>query len=778
LACFETDGLGNIRLLRSYEGWSRSWTHIVAGQFADGSYSSLLFYDQGAGLAVQYACQGDGELVELAAEDFWRPSWNIIVAGRFSASPYDGLLLYDRAAGFGAFYATSGQGRTELLAEHDDWRSSWTGIVAGNWAADDWNPPEKSDLFFYEGETGYGETYFCNAADDLIQVGGQYGFPVDARVIAGNFGGPYYLPWTNLIFLDEALTQGQVWYAAGFPAREGERDPHDHRSFMPDPHALNWLPTEALDLGGKSYTHVAAANFWAADPEDRNFDGGGFIDLAFYGSASGDLDIYLKEPPPQPLDALMGYPSCNSARPGETITFHVSSTVGPFTLDVYRLGAVERHMRSLAVAPGAGGPYPITRNAWRYGAGWPAAAALCVPSDWPSGLYVARVVADPFLGPVPGSAAVSARQASPATLTNPSRGDGMAARRPPKLTYDIPFVVRSPWPGTTASILVGVPDTTYEAYNFWGGRSLYTGGSGGRAIWVDPYSRFRAPRGFRVSFRRGFRSVDGRAMPNGKWKVWEVPLLAWLERQGITVDLCVMSDLDRDPSVLDGYRLFVSIGHDEYWSQAMRSRVEAHLNQGGNVAFLSGNTCYWQIRFERDGDTMVCYKRAEFDPTSTSDAAHTTVQWTESPVNNSERKLTGVSGAYLYDPESIFFDPQYPEVIRVYTVTAADHWVYEGTDLANGNVFGLYRRPDGEIRTALGPETDVRAHETPSSFRQLAAMYYPSGEVRGEMVIREGSRGTVFSAATMDWCRGLMSDDLYPAISQITLNVLRRLGGA
>src|SRR5262249_26062235 len=141
-------------------------------------------------------------------------------------------------------------------------------------------------------------------------------------------------------------------------------------------------------------------------------------------------------------------------------------------------------------------------------------------------------------------------------------------------TYDIPFAVRSPFPGSRSSILVGIPDTTYEAYNFWGGRSLYTGGSGGSAVWVDPYGRVRAPRAVLVSFRRGFRSVDARIGTDHKWKVWEVPFLAWLERHGIDVDVCAASDLDRDPGALDGYRLYVSIGHDEYWSLEMRQSVE------------------------------------------------------------------------------------------------------------------------------------------------------------------------------------------------------------
>jgi len=58
-------------------------------------------------------------------------------------------------------------------------------------------------------------------------------------------------------------------------------------------------------------------------------------------------------------------------------------------------------------------------------------------------------------------------------------------------------------------------------------------------------------------------------------------------------------------------------------------------------------------------------------------------------------------------------------------------------------------------------------------------MHDRQGHVWATMVISEGAsdKGTVFSAATTDWVMGLVSDDLYPAMSQITINVLRRLGG-
>ncbi|MCB1262012.1 MAG: hypothetical protein KDB33_16735, partial [Acidimicrobiales bacterium] len=84
------------------------------------------------------------------------------------------------------------------------------------------------------------------------------------------------------------------------------------------------------------------------------------------------------------------------------------------------------------------------------------------------------------------------------------------------------------------------------------------------------------------------------------WPDWEQPFIAWAERQGYAVDVCTNADLEEHPGLLapGTYPLVLSVGHDEYWSSAMRDTVEAHIAAGGNAAFLSGNTSFWQVRHE------------------------------------------------------------------------------------------------------------------------------------------------------------------------------------
>ncbi|MGO7258947.1 N,N-dimethylformamidase beta subunit family domain-containing protein, partial [Rhizobium brockwellii] len=60
---------------------------------------------------------------------------------------------------------------------------------------------------------------------------------------------------------------------------------------------------------------------------------------------------------------------------------------------------------------------------------------------------------------------------------------------------------------------------------------------------------------------------------------------------------------------------YLSVGHDEYWSAEQRANVEVARDAGVNLAFWSGNECYWKVRWESSIDgsgqayrTMVCYK--------------------------------------------------------------------------------------------------------------------------------------------------------------------------
>ena len=116
------------------------------------------------------------------------------------------------------------------------------------------------------------------------------------------------------------------------------------------------------------------------------------------------------------------------------------------------------------------------------------------------------------------------------------------------------------------------------------------------------------PRARRVSFDRpyaGFAEPCGFTARYSGWQRWEKPFVQWAERSGYKLDVAVNSDLEFHPEILKHYRLVLSVGHDEYWSSKMRDHLEAFIVGGGNVAFFSGNTAFWQVRSEDNGRTLV-----------------------------------------------------------------------------------------------------------------------------------------------------------------------------
>src|SRR5262249_34259407 len=112
---------------------------------------------------------------------------------------------------------------------------------------------------------------------------------------------------------------------------------------------------------------------------------------------------------------------------------------------------------------------------------------------------------------------------------------------------------------------------------------------------------------------------------------WDAPFITWLETQGYGVDYCTDLDIHADTASLGNYRLLLSVGHDEYWSEPMRSNIEGFIASGGNVAFFSANTCWWRVQIV-DGDTaMICNKDPNGD------------QWWNGSPPHPENSVTGVS---------------------------------------------------------------------------------------------------------------------------------------
>ncbi len=320
---------------------------------------------------------------------------------------------------------------------------------------------------------------------------------------------------------------------------------------------------------------------------------------------------------------IQAYASATSVLPGQKLTFYVSTqTEGTsYSIGIYRLGwyggsgsrlmALQTNLVGHAQGYYNPDTYQllgchscrVDTQTGLIEANWQPTYTLTVPAGWTTGVYLAKFT------------------------------DAQGWQ-----TY-APFDVRG---NTHATYLAVTSDTTYAAYNDWGGYSLYVahnalgiGGSLGRGV--------------KVSFDRPYAQDDG----SGYVLVFEANAIHWLERQGYDLSYASSVDLHEDPAQLLQHRVYLSLGHDEYWSKEMRDGVEQARDRGVGLAFLGANAAYWQMRFEPDragtpDRTIVCYKVATSppdlgrDPLYGKDNARVTARWHDPILARPENALIGI----------------------------------------------------------------------------------------------------------------------------------------
>jgi hypothetical protein len=502
------------------------------------------------------------------------------------------------------------------------------------------------------------------------------------------------------------------------------------------------------------------------------------------------------------FETITGYCWPQSVAGGDTVALHLSSPGGrPVRVEVARCGAERTVVFGDDAVPADFHATPS--DAAGRGCGWPAALTLNVDPAWRSGYYEVQLDSD-----VDGK---------------PRRSHAF-------------FVVR---PGATrASILLALSTNTWHAYNDFGGRNLYTGGTHvslqrpmtpgylykppglGRRVTTT------APPDPQMAAHVGYLAINhlsGWAGSAG-WPDWELPFLQWAERNGYDIDVVTNADLEDHPELLrdDTYKLYLSVGHDEYWSAPMRDTVEDFIGRGGNAAFFSGNTSFWQVRLENHSSegpaaTMVGYKGFfKRDPVFGTDKQPTlTSIWSDHLIERPENHMTGVSfarGGYHR------IGRRATQGAGGYTIHRAQHWIFDGTGLGYGDVLGAgattvgyecdgcdftYRDglpyPTGSDGTPANFEilgTAPAAHFTrttsvrptppnePSEVEFIAARLF--GERSDENVERishghavlgtytSAAGGVVITSGSTDWAHGLAGRDAQ--VEQITKNILDRLG--
>lgn len=374
---------------------------------------------------------------------------------------------------------------------------------------------------------------------------------------------------------------------------------------------------------------------------------------------------------------------------------------------------------------------------------------------WTSGYYPGRRQPGPALV-TPATGTVAARWQPSLTVDTTSwlpgdyllRLDGTGGR-----SGFVPLTVRAASAAGRVVLINAV--TTWQAYNTWGCCDLYAGADGSFA------TRSRA-----VSFDRPYEQEDGA----GQFIADELPVVAEAERLGLQLDYVTDIDLGTIPNLLAGARAVVSLGHDEYWSPAMRAAVAAARDAGTNLAFLGANAIFRRIRLAATPvgpDRLeINYKVPTEDPLYGHDNPAVTANWPAPPAPDPESRLLGDQyGCLLLGDE------------RAAAVIADPHsWLFHGVHVSAGE----------QLPGLIGPEIDAVQPGYPTPHPIEVLLHSPVDCPNGIPAYADASYylapsgAGVFDAGTIRWacavygdCDGRVAPATGLVVRTVTDNLLR-----
>jgi hypothetical protein len=413
---------------------------------------------------------------------------------------------------------------------------------------------------------------------------------------------------------------------------------------------------------------------------------------------------------------IEGYSTAPSGPAGSAVDLKVSTSSGRYRVIAYRLGAYEggtgHQVWRSDVLPGREQAAPVMRPAATRTVVAPWKRNLTVDTEgWEQGFYVFKL--------------------------RTAQGDEVL----------VPYVVTSPTAAGTVALIA--PITTWQAYNEWGGYSLYDGPAGRRS-WA-------------VSFDRPYNNATGA----NDYRTAAVPIIVRAEELGIPLSYFTNVDLHTTPGLLDGASGYVSMGHDEYWTTTMRSAVTEARDAGTNLTFFGANTMYWRVRLV-DQETgparlVVGYRSdAALDPERDARPLEATARFRDAPAPNPEQELTGM----MYECFPVDTD---------YVVASPSWWGFRGTGVTRGE----------RIPGLVGPEAD-RVYPTPSLPRPMQVLSHSPYSCGGVSTVAESvyytapSGAGVFNAGTLRWgcsmvdrCERPLGARTARFVEVVTGNVLR-----
>ena len=465
---------------------------------------------------------------------------------------------------------------------------------------------------------------------------------------------------------------------------------------------------------------------------------------------------------------IQGFANDISFNAGQTVSFKINTNATNYRLDIYRMGYYQGRGARLITSVSPSVALPQTQPACLSDSttflvdcgNWAVSASWTIPSSAVSGIYFAKV----------------------------TRLDTGGASH-------IVFIVRND--SSSSQILFQTSDETWQAYNPYGGHSLYGGST------FDLTNRAT-----KVSYNRPFAT---RSFQASSWVFYaEYPMVRWLEANGYDVSYTSSVDAARNGNLIANHRAFLSVGHDEYWSAQKRASVEAARGAGVNLGFFSGNEVFWKTRWENSIDgsstpyrTLVCYKETlgsnsnppaatEVDPLDPPTWTGTWRDPSKSPPADGGRPENALTGQ-LFRVNGPGTDNENLSI----QVPAAQGKLrfWRNTQIANQSAGQTYNLPAG----TLGYEWDVEpdnGFRPAGEFDLSTATYnlttdylldngglYGAGTATHHLSLYRSSNGAlVFGAGTVQWSWGLdathdgggLPADLN--MQQATVNLLADMG--
>jgi methionine-rich copper-binding protein CopC len=468
-----------------------------------------------------------------------------------------------------------------------------------------------------------------------------------------------------------------------------------------------------------------------------------------------------------PAAAIEGFADPFSVNVGGSINFKIRTSAALFAVDIYRMGYYggdgARKITSLTpdLLVSRGQPACTTNTVTGLVdcGNWGVSATWNVPADAVSGVYFARIY----------------------------RTDGTAGAN------QIPFVVTDN--ASHSDVVLMTSDETWQAYNDWGGYSVYTGNATGSPWCCSAQNPGRA---VQVSYNRPFATRSDTPFGQDYFFYAEFPMIQFLERNGYDISYVSQVDIAKSgaATMLEQHKLLINAGHSEYWDAADRANVTAARDAGVNLAFFTGNTMWWKTRWASSQygsepfRTMITYKETlDSGRTDPADPPTWTGAWRDprfSPPADAqpENALTG----QLWKVNCCSYADQVPAAyskLRLWRNTAV-------AGLPSGQTYTMQPETLGyewdlDVDNGFRPAGEIDMSRTCEKVQEL--LYTVTEEFVSDTgcnsltLYRAASGALVFDAGTVQWAWGLNSghdgdsqNPPDPAMQQATVNLFADMG--